>query len=296
MSQAMPQDEGKATKANWSASVEEVANMREDQRSAAVGIGQRLTAQRVSRGGGQLMECVVVNVDQDAIWCVALGLCIRPLPGEQVRVTVDDGHVTQTGITMIQQVKRTRRGFAFALLHPDVWDITVYDTAIRIPVDFPAEVLAQEQLKSGNKHPVRATLCALSLSGGRIRSRVLLHENSTLLLRFSLGSEYGQCTVLAKGVRAITGVGSGVRGYELDVRFIKMDETAQKAIRETVQKQADEVERERQRQVELSAGEWVDIQAEVLDMDGEARPVTAPKIEGLEDIDASMIDELWKAG
>ena len=269
--------------------------MSEDQRATAVDIGQRLTAQRVSRGGGQPMECVVVNVDQDAIWCVALGLCIRPLPGEQVRVTVDDGHVTQTGITMIQMVKRTRRGFAFALLHPDNWDITVYDTAIRIPCDFPAEVLAQEQLKSGNKHPARATLCALSLSGGRIRSRVLLHENSTLLLRFSPGAEYGQCTVLAKGVRAITGVGSGVRGYELDVRFLKMDDATQTAIRETVQKQADEVERELRRKVERSANEWVDIQAEVLDAEGDAKQ-HANTIEGLEDVDASMIDELWKAG
>ncbi len=207
---------------------------------------------------GETLECVVIGEQDDVVWCSTSqckGIQHRPTPGQEVEITIPSSHVAKTCLTRIARVKLTRRGLAFAFTSPKAWEIKMFRPSVRVPISFDAGFLRKEDVARAGARPLPTVVTNISMTGARIRSRVLLKQGDVILLTFPIGDPPEQVSVLGRVARTVSTTTMINKGYEVGLRFIKVGSQSRRILQMVIQDVAAEVQEARRREADDRARE-----------------------------------------
>jgi hypothetical protein len=210
------------------------------------------------RPSAEPFDCSVVSHDEEALWLRLLGTVSagnRPSRGSEVNLTVLDGHIAKSLDTVVTKVQFTRLGVAFAVQPGREWVIKMQRPTLRVATNITAEVVRVDPTTSKTERPITATIQDISVTGARMRSRVLFKQGDLLVITFKLGERQAPHTLLGNVVRAVMKRADTFRGYSVGVKFMKMSDTTDAALREYVDRKGELMQQERQKEVEERADE-----------------------------------------
>jgi hypothetical protein len=225
-------------------------------------VGERLSLRLLRRGIlDDPVNCMVVAVDPDLVWFVIPTLSAKPLRGTQVQLALDDGHIEQSAMATVEDFKRSRRGFAFAIRPPEAWNVVVYDESVRAPTSLPADVLLLASGEGKGIKTLPSQVSALSTTSARLNGRIRLRLGTRLGVRFTTADS--RFIVMGEVIRVIGEHDNPTSGLEVDVRFDTVSEEALAWINGVVEKAQADNKVLRAKEAEESEKEWMELQSEI---------------------------------